>query len=99
MAEATWGDATAPSIDWRMSAALENVPRGNEDLPEVTNLEAAVRAWLGLDPERQAQAVLTLERTVNINGDMPLDSFVGAAIGDLAARLHDEGNITAPEGF
>lgn len=89
MAEATWGDATAPSIDWKMSASLENVSRGGEELPEVTNLEAAVRAWQQLEPDMKAAAVLTLERPVNLNGDMPLDNFVGDAIDDLAKRLPD----------
>lgn len=89
MAEATWGDATAPSIDWKMSASLENVTRGGEHVPEVTNLEAAVRAWQQLDGDMQAEAVLTLERPVRLNGDMPLDHFVGSAIGELASRLPD----------
>lgn len=89
MAEATWGDATAPTIEWKMSASLENVTRGGEHVPEVTNLEAAVRAWQQLAPEMQAEAVLTLERPVRLNGDVPLDHFVGEAIGDLAARLPD----------
>ncbi len=87
MAEAVWGDANVPSIDWKMSASLENVTRGGEHVPEVTNLEAAVRAWQQLAPEMQAEAVLTLERPVRLNGDVPLDHFVGEAIGDLAARL------------
>ena len=87
MAEATWGDATAPSIDWKMSVSLENVTRAGAVLPEVTNLEAAVRAWQDLDPARQAVAVLTLERPVRINGDLPLDHFIGEAIDDLAKRL------------
>ena len=61
MAEATWGDANAPSIDWKMSASLRNVSRGDEELPEVTNLQAAVRAWQQLDPEMKAAAELALE--------------------------------------
>jgi hypothetical protein len=36
MAGASWGDAASPDIEWRMSAALENVPRGPEELVEVT---------------------------------------------------------------
>lgn len=88
MAEATWGDPLSPSIDWKMSASLENVTRGSEAVPEVTNLEAAVRAWLHLDdPGMKADAVLTLERPVHLEGAMPLDRFVGEAIGDLAQRL------------
>ncbi|MFW2850749.1 hypothetical protein ACM61V_02325 [Sphingomonas sp. TX0543] len=44
MTEATWNDdAKTPTIDWRMSASLENVHRGDEDLAEVTSLERAVR--------------------------------------------------------
>ncbi len=38
MAEATWGGRGTAEIDWRMSAALENVPRGDDDLAEVTSL-------------------------------------------------------------
>ena len=49
MVEASWGDAASPDINWRMSAALENVPRGLEELVEVASLEKAVRAWLALD--------------------------------------------------
>ena len=91
MAEATWGDANAPHIDWKMSAALENVTRSGEAVPEVTNLEAAVRAWQDLDPAMQAEAVLSLERPVKLNGDLPLDHFAGQAIDDLAKRLPDQG--------
>jgi hypothetical protein len=50
MNEASWGGAGSPKINWRMSVALENVPRGDEQLAEVTSLEGAVRAWLALDP-------------------------------------------------
>lgn len=35
----------------------------------------------------KADAVLTLERPVHLEGAMPLDRFVGEAIGDLAQRL------------
>ena len=84
---ASWGDTIAPTIDWKMSAALENVSRGGEALPEVTSLDAAVRAWQSLDRAMQAQAVLTLERPVKLSGGMPLDNFLGEAIGDLADRL------------
>ncbi|WBH17235.1 hypothetical protein [Sphingomonas radiodurans] len=87
MAEATWGDANAPSIDWKMSVSLENVARGDSEMPEVTNLEAAVRAWQGLDPALKHAAVLTLERPVTLDGGTPLDHFVGPAIDDLAKRL------------
>lgn len=87
MAEATWGDALDPSIDWKMSASLEDVTRGSEAVPEVTNLEAAVRAWQELEGDMKGDAVLTLERPVHLDGAMPLDRFVGDAIGDLARRL------------
>lgn len=87
MAEATWGDALDPSIDWKMSASLEDVTRAGEAVPEVTNLEAAVRAWQELDQAMKGDAVLTLERPVHLEGAMPLDRFVGEAIGDLARRL------------
>ena len=51
MTEATWGEsAKTPDINWRMSASLENVPRGDTDIAEVTNLERAVRDWVRLDP-------------------------------------------------
>lgn len=60
MAEATWGDeAKTPDIDWPMSAALENVPRGDENLAEVTSLEGAVRTWMTLDAEHRDAAALT----------------------------------------
>ena len=50
MTEATWGErTTTPDINWRMSASLENVPRGDTDIAEVTNLERAVRDWVRLD--------------------------------------------------
>ena len=51
MTEATWGESVkTPEINWRMSASLENVPRGNSDVAEVTNLERAVRDWRQLGP-------------------------------------------------
>lgn len=88
MAEATWGGANeAPSINWRMSAALENVPRGDTELSEVTNLEGTVRAWLALDVEHQAAAVLTPEHPMRLNEGEPIASFSGEAIRDLAAHL------------
>lgn len=87
MAEATWGDANDPRIEWKMSAALENVTRSGEEVPEVTNLEGAVRAWQELDGDQKRDAVLTLERPIRLNGDLPLDTFVGEAIGGLAQQL------------
>ena len=68
MTEASWGEAGSPDIDWRMSAALENVPRGESELAEVTSLEGAVRAWLALDPAHQEDAVLTPERPLLVEG-------------------------------
>jgi hypothetical protein len=69
MTEATWDDAAKnPPIDRRMSAALENVPRGNSDMAEVTSLEGAVRAWVTLDANHQGTALLTLEHPVQIAG-------------------------------
>jgi hypothetical protein len=87
MAEATWGDANDSMIEWKMSAALENVTRSGEEVPEVTNLEGAVRAWQQLEGDQKRDAVLTLERPIRVGGDLPLDTFVGAAIEDLARKL------------
>ena len=87
MTEASWGDATkTPAIEWRMSASLENVPRGDDDLAEVTSLERAVRAWLDLDPAHQTGAILTPERPVQIDG-VAQASFEGRGIAVLAERL------------
>jgi hypothetical protein len=87
MTEATWGeDAKTPDIDWRMSAALENVPRGDIDVAEVTSLEGAVRAWIGLDPVHKAVATLTTERAVQIEG-AATGTFTGEGIAVLAERL------------
>ncbi|MET4666045.1 hypothetical protein [Sphingomonas sp. PvP056] len=94
MTEATWGDdAKTPEIDWRMSAALENVPRGDADLAEVTSLEGAVRAWTLLDPEHRNAAVLTPEHALQIDGTS-LTTFAGdgiAALVDLLPSANDEG--------
>jgi len=85
--EATWGDhAKTPDIDWRMSAALEDVPRGDDDVAEVTSLEGAVRAWLRLDPEHMAAATLTAERPIQIDG-VSMTQFGGDGIAALAERL------------
>lgn len=87
MSEAKWGDDTlSPEIDWRMSAALENVPRGGGDVAEVTSLAGAVMAWRELDPEHRAEAMLTLERPVRIDG-ASLNAFSGDGIAALAERL------------
>ena len=86
MTEATWGGAATPDLDWRMSAALENVARGGSDVPEVTSLEGAVRAWVALDVEHRRRAVLTPERPVLIDG-VSASTITGDAIAALAERL------------
>jgi hypothetical protein len=87
MTEASWGDESlSPEIDWRMSASLENVPRGDSDLAEVTSLAGAVEAWLALDPEHRDNAVLRPERPLVIDG-ATIESLTGDAIGALAERL------------
>lgn len=87
MTEATWNDdAKTPEINWRMSAALENVPRGEEDLAEVTSLEGAVRAWLQLDEQHRTVAELTPEHAILIDG-VQHASFSGEGIAVLSERL------------
>ncbi|SFR85198.1 hypothetical protein [Sphingomonas jatrophae] len=87
MTEATWsGTAAGGEIDWRMSASLENVPRGDEDLAEVTSLERAVLAWQALDPEHRAAAVLTAERPIQIDG-AAITRFTADGIASLAEHL------------
>lgn len=87
MAEASWGDGTlSPAIDWRMSAALENVPRGASELAEVTSLSGAVIAWQALDPTHQDAAILTPERPLVLDGASH-NFLTGAAIAALAERL------------
>jgi hypothetical protein len=80
------------TIDWRMSAALENVPRGGHDVAEVTSLAGAVRAWGEMDAEHRAQAVLTTDHPVQIDdSDAAVQCFSGDAIQALADRLrHDQ---------
>ncbi|VWX55045.1 hypothetical protein [Novosphingobium sp. 9U] len=96
MTEATWDrNTTSPAIDWRMSVALENVPRGEEDVAEVTSLEGAVRAWLSLDAAHQDAAVLTMEHPVIIDGASHT-SFNGDGIRQLAEHLPG-GDEAAPE--
>lgn len=73
-------------IDWSMSAALANVERGGSELPEVTSLEGAVRAWMALDNGLQNEAVLRPERGVTIDGET-VEVFEGQAIRVLADRL------------
>lgn len=87
MTEATWGDATdRTTIEWSMSAALEDVPRGDTDLAEVTSLEGAVRAWKELDPEHRIHARLSTERPIQLGG-VPTAIFTGNAIEELVKRL------------
>lgn len=87
MAEATWDDGSVSTeIDWHMSAALENVERGREELPEVTSLSGAVRAWMALDPSHKADATLTPERAIMVDGQLKT-SLHGEAIPSLAGRL------------
>ena len=87
MTEATWGNETkTPPIDWRMSASLEDVPRGSEDVAEVTSLEGAVRAWRDLDPAHQSAATLTLERAIQLDG-VSLTAFTGNSIAALVEKL------------
>ena len=87
MTEATWGEgAKTPGIDWRMSAALENVPRGDTDVAEVTSLEGAVRAWMALDTAHRTAATLTTEHGVQIDA-VSNQSFAGEGIAVLAERL------------
>ena len=91
MTEASWSGGDAGAIAWTMSASLEDVPRGSEQVPEVTSLEKAVRAWQELAPEQRDAAVLTSERPVTLPGETPVDRFVGSAIGRLAEQLPDGG--------
>ncbi len=86
MTEATWGDAKTPDIDWTMSAALENVVRGGDDVPEVTNLRAAVVAWTTLDAHHRERATLTPERAILLDG-AAMSVFHGQAIAALAETL------------
>lgn len=88
MAEASWtGGGT---IEWSMSASLEDVTRGGEQVPEVTSLERAVRAWRALPAEQRDEAVLTAERPVTLPGELPADRYVGDVIGRIAAHLPDD---------
>jgi hypothetical protein len=86
MTEASWGDAKTPDIEWTMSAALENVVRGGEDVPEVTSLRAAVTAWTTLDAAHREQATLKPERAILLDG-AAVPVFHGQAIAALAERL------------
>ncbi|MBB4097466.1 hypothetical protein [Sphingomonas kyeonggiensis] len=71
-----------------MSASLENVVRGDDDMAEVTNLREAVRVWRALDADHRAHAVLILDHPVRIDG-APVNRFEGEGISALAERLAD----------
>lgn len=74
------------SIDWAMSAALANVERGGNEVPEVTSLKGAVQAWLALDNGLQNEAVLKPEHAVVVDGETVV-VFEGQAIRALANQL------------
>ena len=87
MTEATWGDSANPTkFQWSMSAALENVPRVDSDVAEVTSLEGAVRAWQDLDSEHQIHARLSTEHPIQFEG-VATAVFTGDAIAELVKRL------------
>jgi hypothetical protein len=87
MTEARWGDdAKTLAINWRMSASIEDVPRADADVAEVTSLEGAVRAWVGLDSNHRAAATLKLERPVQLDG-VSLTIFKGDDITALVEHL------------
>jgi len=87
MTEASWGrGAMSPEIDWRMSASLACVQRGDSKLAEVTSLGEAVKAWLAIGPAARADAVLTPERPLLIGG-VTLAVFKGDAIAVLVEHL------------
>lgn len=83
-------DNRRSDINWRVSASLENVPRGDSDVAEVTNLERAVRDWTTLDPAHQDAAVLTVEHAVVLDG-IARTTFDPPAISVLADRLPSAG--------
>ncbi|MGW8202751.1 hypothetical protein ACWGM0_09395 [Sphingomonas bisphenolicum] len=90
LSEASWSDTTkTPAIDWSISAGLENVARGGQDIAEVTNLDGAVRAWLALDQEHQKEARLTIEYPILLDG-VAMSHFSGLTIAALAEHLPPE---------
>lgn len=50
-ARMTWHNS---AIDWQMGAALQNVLRGDSELPQVSGLAGAVCEWTTLSGEMQA---------------------------------------------
>jgi hypothetical protein len=86
-----WGpDLQNPTLDWTISVSLENVRRGGQQIPEVTNLREAVTVWQQLDRPSQEEAILILERPVTIDGAQ-LDRFEGQGVEVLAERLAEPG--------
>lgn len=77
-----------------MNASLENVPRGETDVAEVTNLKRTVRHWMALDPQHQTAATLTTEHAVQIDG-VASTAFGGQAIAALADHLPPTSPIAA----
>lgn len=96
------GTVASPTIDWRMSATLENVLRGGEEFPEMTSLEQAAHTWRELDGLR-AHARQTMERPISLNGAL-VAAFTGSAIEPLFRRRpprlvgdeHGKGGASAP---
>lgn len=82
-----WGpDLQNPTPDWTISVALENVERGGQQIPEVTNLRDAVMTWQQLDRSAQDEAVLILDHPIIIDGAQ-VDRFEGQGIVVLAERI------------
>ena len=82
-----WGpDLQNPTPDWTISVSLDNVLRGGQQIPEVTNLRDAVRTWQQLDQPSQDKAILFLEHRITIGGAQ-LDRFEGQGVAVLAERL------------
>lgn len=75
------------TIPWSMSASLENVVRGGNELPEVASLEGCVRAWLKLDAVHREDAELVPEHSFQFMDDGPTSVFRGAEIAALAKYL------------
>jgi hypothetical protein len=87
MDDASNSEADSPiSIDWRMSASLENVVRDGGEYPEVTSLEQAVRAWSALDEEHRSHARLMMDRPITLDGAL-VAAFTGGAIETLLKYL------------
>ena len=61
-------------------------PAGGQDIAEVSNLETAVRVWVELEPHHKADAVLTIEHPILLDG-VATSSFTGLTIAALAEHL------------